>query len=309
MRRVDTAHIEEIADLSLDAVWLEDTGTEMEDKLALWWQKLRPGGYLGGPSCGFGFTPCGRWTLNTEAMVKRFVHTNADSSEIFTGHQVNPCWFVFKKEPEEPRVLLISGSNQEQHQTFGILSRQNHQTYADLHGYEYCWIDWEKFWKEPRHWVWAKILAVIRKLEMGNWTQIWWIDADAVFLNFRKRLDGFLHPSWIGVYPEFVKDRVMASTGVWGSTGSQLPGLRDVWSRSNRGFGVFSEELCLADSIHQRADLWKKIQLVDHRLFNSVPGKRISYQKFDDNFIVHLSGINNEQRRAIIQEINESLYL
>ncbi len=75
----------------------------------------------------------------------------------------------------------------------------------------------------------AKIQAVIQKLEAGLWDQVWWIDADAVFLDGRKRLDGFLHPSRTAVFPGSVMEgRVMASTGVWGGTPRQLPGLRDV---------------------------------------------------------------------------------
>jgi hypothetical protein len=279
----------------------------MEEKLGLWWRKLKPGGYFGGPSCGFGFTPCGLWTLDTEGILRRFIRSRPDSSEIFTGNQGNPCWFAFKKSPGKPRVLVLSGSDRSQFESFGYLSRQNHETYSAKHGYDCDWVDWEKVWAEPRHLVWAKIQEMIRRLETSKWDQVWWIDADAVFFDHERKLDGYLHPAWNGVHPEFVGNRVMASTGVWGANLQQLDGLRDVWSRSDRGHGFFSEELCLADSIYQRPDLWKGLQLVDHRLFNAVPSKGIAYHKAADHFIVHFSGCDNLRREKIIAQINESL--
>ncbi len=64
--------------------------------------------------------------------------------------------------------------------------------------------------------------------------------------------------------------------------------------------------MCLADSSHRRPELWRGLQLVDHRLFNAAPGKGIRHAKAGDHFIIHPAGCGNGRRREVIEQTNDA---
>jgi len=289
-------------------IWLDDLTLKLPRKLAEAWEKLPLGGFIGGPSWGCGPLPDGRFSVDTRTSIESFFSGREDASERFTGDGDHPCWMAFKKDPtlQPDRVLILSGSDERQLNLFGTVSRENHEFYAQKHGYQYRWLDWDrKTWKWERGGlVWAKHHAMAEALEERCWDQVWWIDADAVFLNMDKAIDGFLHPGWNAVHPEFTSyGRVTLSTGVFGCRPPAAPLYRQLWDTGLKVEG-HCEERILTNLIEQNPDRWKSVQLVEHSVFNGYYGWNVSFSDPARNFICHLVRRSNVERRRIFTQIN-----
>ena len=151
--------------------------------------------------------------------------------------------------------------------------------------------------------MWAKIKTVADALDEGCWDQVWWVDADAAFINISRRIDHYLHPQWDGVFAEFSREeRTMFSTGIFGCRKGASPLLREVWEERGRD----DEE----ESITMKAeesDQWSRMLLVNHALFNGVYGWNVNFRDPATTFTCHLVGQSNQLRRKVFHAINEAM--
>ncbi len=287
-------------------IWIEDLSAKLEEILEETWDKLPPGGFIGGPIWGCGPISAHRFSVNTRTSIDRFLANQPDASEIILGDGDHPCWMAFKRKPEEQRVLILSGSDERQYHFFGELAEKNHRHYAEKYGYEQRWLTWDRdTWDWDRgSFVWAKHFAMSQALAEGCWDQVWWLDADAVFINLEKRLDHFLHPEWDGIFPQFLReDRVMLSTGIFGGRPALSPLLHQLWTAGGEE-KEYCEETLLTTLGERDPDAWKKVQLVEHSVINGYYGWNVYPTDPARNFICHMVGRPNVERRRLFTEVN-----
>jgi hypothetical protein len=100
------------------------------------------------------------------------------------------------------------------------LTAANQKAYATKWGYEYYLF---KGRLSDRHPAWDKILATKNLLKSYDW--VLWIDSDAIFVNFAKRLESYIKPDKWGVFGPDPNPNIYVNTGVfliknceWGHT-------------------------------------------------------------------------------------------
>jgi len=287
------------------SAWLEETGRGLGNALRERWAEVEVGGFLGGPSYGSGLLDDGRFALNSRAPIEEFLAEAPDASELFLTDERHPAWMVYKRDYLAERVLVISGCDAAQMNYFGKLTRRNHEYYAASQGYETRWHLWDReTWGTRREeLVWAKIATVADALAEGCWDQVWWVDADAAFINSDRKLDRFLHPEWKGIFAEFHRaGRAMFSTGIFGCRPEAGELLRSVRER-----GGSCEEEAMTREAEENPKRWEKMLLVNHGLFNGVYGWNIPFMDPARTFTCHLVGQSNQTRRKVLAGINRAL--
>ncbi len=70
---------------------------------------------------------------------------------------------------------------------FGPMVEANHRAYAEKHGYKYHCLHSNPTDRPP---AWGKIPILLSQMDSADW--LFWIDADAIFTNFNKRLEEFI---------------------------------------------------------------------------------------------------------------------
>lgn len=289
--------------------WIEDLDEALSTKLHALWSELPPGSFVGGPSYGAGPLDDGRFALNTRISIESFRSLIDDGSELILGSHPHPCWLIYKTAPRQEKILLLSGCDPRQMNFFGKLTERNHRHYAELHGYHQRWtiLNPDEWGYDYQSLVWAKIKLVADALEEGRWDQVWWVDADAAFINVNKKIDRFLHPSWHGVFTDFVlQERPMLSSGVFGCRKECAPMLKSVWEDGKRG-GLCNEESALTDYLSLNPACGESIQAINHPLFNCIYNQQMSFKDPESLFICHLVSRTSQQRRQFFSGLNRSL--
>ncbi|MGJ8696764.1 MAG: hypothetical protein ACSHYF_10625 [Verrucomicrobiaceae bacterium] len=287
------------------SVWVDETGEGLEEVLREKWKTVKPGGFMGGPSWGCGPLEDGRFVMDSRTGVDRFMASTPDASEMFLTDEHHRGWMIYKVGGVRERVLLVSGCDRRQMNFFGKLTQRNHEYYAAYQGYDTRWHLWdEETWGRTREeLVWAKLKVVADALEEGCWDQVWWVDADAAFINRERRIDRYLHPRCDGVFAEFLRDeRVMYSTGIFGCRRGAGPLLRAVWETG----GVCEEEAVTAAAVAD-PEGWGRMLLVSHTLFNGFYGWNVDFSDPPSTFTCHLVSQTNQTRRWVFRGINEAL--
>lgn len=107
------------------------------------------------------------------------------------------------------------------------LTASNQKAYADKWGYGYHLFEGRL---SERHPAWDKILATRKVLDLYDW--VLWIDSDAVFNMFSKKIEDYIRPGYDGVFGPDPNPNIYVNTGVFLVKRSQWSHsiLTKVWS-------------------------------------------------------------------------------
>ncbi len=205
-------------------------------------------------------------------------------------------------------IAVISMAVGERYRKATVQSIENKKQYCLSHGYDF--IDCSKHIDPSRPVPWSKILLMREILEQSSYQWLFWIDADALFMNFDQSIESLIDEDY---YLIASKDyRFPINTGVFLLKNSE-------WSRS------FLERVYLREDLAQHV-LWEnqaiiellefpeiagQIKILPQRALNSyvtdyrpssqkkLLGEDSLYQQGD--FIVHFTGVR--RRLNLLQEL------
>lgn len=192
----------------------------------------------------------------------------------------------------------------------GSITDQNKQKYCEKHGYDFLCkrdgLEWLGF---------DKIEFLIE--ELPKYKAIWWNDADSLVTNSNLRIeDSIPH------YADFVIswDELFLNAGsfIIRNSPESMDFLRLVYSYKESWKTNPASEQGVITSLflHEKfreTDYFSKIHLVGQRYLNSFPEERlIKYPNMlkdgiwkENDWLVHLSGLTNEERLQIINKYIE----
>lgn len=183
------------------------------------------------------------------------------------------------------------------------LTAANQKAYANKWGYDYYLFCGRL---SERHPAWDKILATKNMLKNYDW--VLWIDSDAIFTKFDKKLEDYIRPGYSGVFGPDPNGNIYVNTGVFLLQNCKWSNLilDDVWNHGGAKVDVIDpqsyalwpyeqgpfNELLKGDNYHYR---------VEGHEFNSHPNF-----KGPNTFITHYMGARTtkKQYEETLKKIN-----
>lgn len=245
---------------------------DAKNDCALWWDRVRPGGVLAGHDYCDGYFQFGAnlrdgVTFGVQSAVDRHCLKQGLQARYTSGEQWK-TWYVWKPDGPRPNVAVFSGARDDY--PGKLDATQNHESYCRCWHYQYQMgiPDISEL-----HWYKVHLLAqVIERNERPDCEWLAWIDADALFTNFRRPLGGLAHGTPFHLVAGW-SDVGAENTGVFlvrnSATGLNL--LRR-WLGVRSQFNVTDyDNAAFRHLLKTDAEFARDVEVVPHRLLNSYP--------------------------------------
>ena len=231
-------------------------------------------------------------------------HT-ARQSAIFTLEMLASAQVATRNSTVAPAEILFLTAFDDRIASFADPIVRHNETYARRHGYSFH-VQRDGFDSTlPQSW--SKIIFILDRLAAYRW--IFWCDADALVIDHRVRLEGFLDPAADLIFGESVSPMLHLNCGcffVQATIFSRLF-LRSIWRQAR----FFSAHHWFEQAAVNHAYLrfrFRRLKVVPNRLFNAIAGPHNyhpeSYFQAGD-FIAHFAG--QSEKSALLTQFEQKI--
>jgi hypothetical protein len=292
-------------DGSLDWIYLDSNPSfrAVRADLAAWWAKLKPGGLFSGHDFLDAYIP-NTGLFGVRSAVAQFA-AHVNRAVAWTQYDGPFRTWYFRKQAGPPplssRITVLSAYDAG-FTACGDIARANHAAYCERNDYRY--VCRQEGFDSTRPSPWSKLRFIAEELNRADW--VFWIDADALFMNPLVQLPSLLDDtvdlivSRTGSFvPELNTGAFFVRSSVWSRHFlqhwyKQTAFLNHPWWENAALIHLHdlpNGPRYLPDRVPQRLgdpDIRRHVAVVPHRLFNGMPHLE---QVPAGDFVAHFAGL------------------